>query len=141
GLHRSRVAQALEQANAAQIDVEGQRRLVLQDVSSAFAQVLSSVDALRASEEQVRAARIAAEGVRQEAQVGLRTTLDVLNQELELRNAEVAYVSAQRNRYVAQALLLLAMGALEGPDLVGDIPAYNPEDNFDRVSARGSVPW
>src|SRR5690606_4225614 len=96
GLHRSRVAQALEQANAAQIDVEGQRRLVLQDVSSAFAQVLSSVDALRASEEQVRAARIAAEGVRQEAQVGLRTTLDVLNQELELRNAEVAYVSAQR---------------------------------------------
>ncbi|KAK0357663.1 hypothetical protein LTR94_038542, partial [Friedmanniomyces endolithicus] len=38
GLNRSRVAQALEQANAAQISVEGQRRAALQDVSSAFAQ-------------------------------------------------------------------------------------------------------
>lgn len=141
GLNRSRVRQALEQANAAQLGVEGARRTVLQDVSSAFAQVMSSNDALRASEEQVRAARIAAEGVRQEAQVGLRTTLDVLNQELELRNAEIAYVSAQRNRYVAQALLLAAMGNLEGPDLVGDVPAYDPDTNFNRVSRSGSVPW
>lgn len=141
GLNRSRVRQALENANTAQLGVEGARRTVLQDVSSAFAQVLSTADALSASEEQVRAARIAAEGVRQEAQVGLRTTLDVLNQELELRNAEIAYVSSQRNRYVAQALLLLSMGGLEGPDLVGEVPAYNPEDNFNRVRRSGGVPW
>jgi outer membrane protein len=141
GLNRSRVRQALEQANTAQLGVEGARRTVLQDVSSAFAQVLATEGALSASEEQVRAARIAAEGVRQEAQVGLRTTLDVLNQELELRNAEIAYVSSQRNRYVAQALLLLSMGGLEGPDLVGEVPAYNPEDNFNRVRSSGGVPW
>ena len=141
GLNRSRVRQALENANTAQLGVEGARRTVLQDVSSAFAQVLSTDGALSASEQQVRAARIAAEGVRQEAQVGLRTTLDVLNQEFELRNAEIAYVSSQRNRYVAQALLLLSMGALEGPDLVGEVPAYNPEDNFNRVRRSGGVPW
>ena len=141
GIHRSRVRQALEQANSAQLGVEGARRTVLQDVSTAFAQVLSTSDALSASEEQVRAARIAAEGVRQEAQVGLRTTLDVLNQELELRSAEIAYVSSQRNRYVANALLLAAMGGLEGPDLVGEVPAYNPEDNFNRVRSSGGVPW
>jgi outer membrane protein len=141
GLNRSRVRQALENANTAQLGVEGARRTVLQDVSSAFAQVLSTADTLSAAEEQVRAARIAAEGVRQEAQVGLRTTLDVLNQELELRNAEIAYVSSQRNRYVAQALLLLSMGGLEGPDLVGEVPAYDPEDNFNRVRRSGGVPW
>lgn len=141
GLNRSRVAAALERANAAQIGVEGARREVLREVSSAYAQVISAETALRASEEQVRAARIAAEGVRQEAQVGLRTTLDVLNQELELRNAEISYVLSRRNQYVAQALLLSAMGALEGPDLVGEVPAYNPADNFNRVSRRGTVPW
>lgn len=141
GINRSRVRQALEQANTAQLGVEGARRSVLQDVASAFAQVLSTESSLTASEQQVRAARIAAEGVRQEAQVGLRTTLDVLNQELELRNAEIAYVSSQRNRYVAQALLLSALGGLEGPDLVGDVPPYNPEANFDRVRTAGGVPW
>ncbi len=141
GLNRSRVAAALERANAAQISVEGARREVLRDVSSAYAQVISAETSLRASEEQVRAARIAAEGVRQEAQVGLRTTLDVLNQELELRNAEISYVAARRNQYVAQALLLSAMGALEGPDLVGDVPAYDPEANFERRARSGSVPW
>ncbi|WP_035304003.1 TolC family outer membrane protein [Brevundimonas aveniformis] len=141
GIHRSRVRQALEQSNTAQLGVEGARRAVLQDVASSYAQVLSTTSTLTASEQQVRAARIAAEGVRQEAQVGLRTTLDVLNQELELRNAEIAYVSAQRNRYIAQALLLSAIGGLEGPDLVSEVPAYNPDANFNRVRRAGGVPW
>ena len=33
------------------------------------------------------------------------------------------------------------MGGLEGPDLVGEVPAYNPEDNFNRVRTSGGVPW
>ncbi|MDO1559721.1 TolC family outer membrane protein [Brevundimonas sp. 2R-24] len=141
GLNRSQVAEALEQANAAQAQVEGARRDVLRSVSSAYAQVTSSTAQLEASREQVRAARIAAEGVRQEAQVGLRTTLDVLNQELELRNAEVNLASAERNQYVAQALLLAAMGRLSGRDLAVDAPIYDPSANFDRVRNRGGLPW
>ncbi|MBX3476539.1 MAG: TolC family outer membrane protein [Brevundimonas sp.] len=140
GLNRSRVAQALEQANAAQIGVEGERRNVLQSVSSAYAQVVSARSTLQAGQEAVRAASVAAEGVRQEAQVGLRTTLDVLNQELELRSAEVTLASARRNEYVAQAQLLAAMGRLEGPDLVA-VEAYDPVANYNRVRLRGALPW
>ncbi|KAK0359895.1 hypothetical protein LTR94_029454, partial [Friedmanniomyces endolithicus] len=141
GLNRSRVAQALEQANAAQIAVEGERRTVLQNVSAAFAQVLSTRSNVAAGEEGVRAAGVAAEGVRQEAQVGLRTTLDVLNQELELRSAEVALTSARRNEYVAQAQLLAAMGRLGGPNLDPTIEAYDPSDNYRAVRNRGALPW
>jgi outer membrane protein len=141
GLNASRVAQALERANAAQINVEGERRATLQSVSSAFAQVLSARSTLAAGEEAVRAASVAAEGVRQEAQVGLRTTLDVLNQELELRSAQVTLASARRNEYVAQANLLAAMGKLEGQDLDPSIEAYDPMDNFNRVRNRGGLPW
>ena len=79
--------------------------------------------------------------MRQEAQVGLRTTLDVLNQELELRNAEVTLASARRNEYVAQANLLAAMGRLEGPDLDVSLVAYDPVANYDRVRNRGALPW
>jgi len=107
GLNGSRVAQALERANVAQINVEGERRTTLQTVSSAYAQSISARSTLAAGQEAVRAATVAAEGVRQEAQVGLRTTLDVLNQELELRSAEVTLATARRNEYVAQALSLI----------------------------------
>lgn len=141
GLNRSRVAQALEQANAAQIDVEGQRRGVLQDVSSAYAQLVSARSTVTAGEQAVRAASVAAEGVRQEAQVGLRTTLDVLNQELELRSAQVLLVSARRNEYVAQAAVLAAMGRLQGPALVASVEAYDPAANADAVRFRGALPW
>ncbi|MBI2261914.1 MAG: TolC family outer membrane protein [Caulobacterales bacterium] len=141
GLNSSRVAQALERANAAQINVEGERRTTLQSVSSAYAQALSARSSLEAGTEAVRAATVAAEGVRQEAQVGLRTTLDVLNQELELRNAEVTLASARRNEYVAQANLLAAMGRLEGADLDPTLTIYNPADNYERVRNRGALPW
>ncbi len=141
GLNSSRVAQALERANAAQIAVEGEGRNTLQSVSSAYAQSISARATLTAGQEAVRAATVAAEGVRQEAQVGLRTTLDVLNQELELRNAEVTLASARRNEYVAQANLLAAMGRLEGQDLDPTITVYDPAANYQRVRNRGALPW
>lgn len=141
GLNSSRVAQALERANVAQINVEGERRNTLQSVSSAYAQALSARASLEAGTEAVRAATVAAEGVRQEAQVGLRTTLDVLNQELELRNAEITLASARRNEYVAQANLLAAMGRLEGADLDPTLTVYDPADNYERVRNRGALPW
>lgn len=141
GLNGSRVAQALERANVAQINVEGERRNTLRSVSSAYAQALSARSSLEAGTEAVRAATVAAEGVRQEAQVGLRTTLDVLNQELELRNAEVTLASARRNEYVAQANLLAAMGRLEGADLDPTLTVYDPADNYERVRDRGALPW
>ncbi|WEK59102.1 MAG: TolC family outer membrane protein [Candidatus Brevundimonas phytovorans] len=141
GLTRSRVAQSLERANAAQISVEGERRGVLQSVSSAYAQTVAAKSTLQAGQESVRAASVAAEGVRQEAQVGLRTTLDVLNQELELRSAQVTLASARRNQYVAQAQLLAAMGRLGGPNLDPTIDAYDAEANYNAVRNRGGLPW
>jgi outer membrane protein len=141
GLNSSRVAQALERANVAQINVEGERRSTLQAVSSAYAQSISARASLQAGEEAVRAATVAAEGVRQEAQVGLRTTLDVLNQELELRSAQVTLASARRNEYVAQANLLASMGRLEGQDLDAAMTVYDPAANYNRVRNRGGLPW
>lgn len=141
GLNRSRVAQALEQANAAQIAIEGQRRAVLQQVSSSYANIVSTTAQRTAGDESVRAATIAAEGVRQEQQVGLRTTLDVLNAELELRNAQILLAQATRNQYVAQANLLAAMGRLSGEDLNPTIQVYDPAVNGDRVANRGALPW
>jgi outer membrane protein len=141
GLNGSGVRRALEQANIAQISLEGERRTVLQNVSTAYAQMISARSSLDAGQEAVRAASIAAEGVRQEQQVGLRTTLDVLNAELELRQSQIILAQARRNEYVAQAQLLAAMGRLEGPDLDPTLEVYDPEANYRRVRNQGALPW
>lgn len=141
GLNDSRVRQALEQENVARITIETRRREVNQQVSSSWNQLLSARAGLLANEEQVRAARVAFQGVQEEQRVGLRTTLDVLNAEQELRNAELSLVQARRDAYVAGATTLAAMGRLEAEDLVTGVSAYDPTANFERVRREGAVPW
>ena len=66
------------------------------------------------------AAEVALNGVREEARVGQRTTLDVLNAQQELVNARVALVTAQRDRVVASYTLLAAVGRLPAGARVED---------------------
>ena len=142
GLINSGVRAAGERNKADQLGIEEARRDALRTVSQAWNSLVGARANLAANEEQVRAARIAFEGVRQEAQVGLRTTLDVLNAEQEMRGAELALVNARRDEYVASAVLLAAMGKLEARYLTPDVPIYDPRDNSKRVSAAwGWVPW
>jgi outer membrane protein len=55
---------------------------------------------LQAAQEQVRAAEVALNGVRTEAWLGLRTTLDVLIDQQVSVNAQVGLVTAQREHVV-----------------------------------------
>jgi outer membrane protein len=142
GLINSQVRAAIERNNADRQAIEEARRGVLRTVSQAWNSLVGARANLAANEEQVRAARIAFEGVRQEAQVGLRTTLDVLNAEQELRNAELSLVNARRDEYVAAAVLLSAMGKLEARYLTPGVERYDATANATSVSRMsGWVPW
>jgi outer membrane protein len=81
----------------------------------------------------VAAAEIALNGVREEARVGQRTTLDVLNAQQELVNARVAMVTAQRDRVVASYTLLSAAGRLSARVLGLKIPIYDPTVHYRQV--------
>lgn len=112
GRNGSRVVEAREASAGARFEVEQARRDALRSVRSAHARAAAARAAGRAGEEAVQAARLAAEGVRREAELGLRTPLDVLNQELELRNSQIALAQARRDEHVSRAELLAAMGCL-----------------------------
>lgn len=119
----------------------GQRRLELaQNRDQARANVVQSwgqLDAAKAqidaTRSQVTAAEIALNGVREEARVGQRTTLDVLNATQELLNARVALVTAQRDRVVASYALLSAVGRLSVPVLGLQVPLYDPMIHYQQV--------
>ena len=142
GLISSQVRAAQERNNADRQAIEETRRSVLRTVSQAWNSLIGARANQTANEEQVRAARIAFEGVRQEAQVGLRTTLDVLNAEQELRNAELSLVTARHDEYVAAAVLLSAMGKLEAKYLTPDVTQYDVAANGKAFSHKiGWTPW
>ena len=142
GLTSSRVRQSIERNNVDRINIEGQRRSVLQTITQFWNQLTAARANIGSTAEQVRAARIAAEGTKQEQQVGLRTTLDVLNAEQELRNAELAQVSATRDEYVAAATVLATIGRLEGKNLIPAVRPYDSKANFRKVRLTwGWVPW
>lgn len=142
GLVSSRVRQAVERNNSDRLTTEAVRRSVLQNITSFWSQLIAARANIASSEQQVRAATIAAEGTRQEQQVGLRTTIDVLNAEQELRQAQLNQVFARRDEYVSAAGVLSTMGRLEARNLVPTAPQYDPAKNFRKLRVTwGWVPW
>ena len=82
---------------------------------------------------QVNAAEFALNGVREEARVGERTTLDVLNAQQELVNARVALVRAQHDRVVGSYTLLAAVGGLSMKTLGLDVAIYDPMVHYQQI--------
>ena len=106
---------------------------VMEAVGVTWATLEVSAAAIVATEEQVTAAQTAFDGVRQEAEVGARTTLDVLDAEQELLDARLDRLRAQAVRYVGVYRVLASIGLLTVDHLQLGIPTYDPEAYFNAV--------
>ncbi|MDG1128918.1 MAG: TolC family outer membrane protein [Paracoccaceae bacterium] len=125
--------QAINRGTAARSALYESTRRVAQNVSTAFARVDVARAAIEASDRQIRAARTAFEGVREEASLGARTTLDVLNAEQELLDAQANRITAVSNQYVAGYGLLAAMGQLTAQKLRLNVQIYDPSAYYNQV--------
>lgn len=140
GLNGSRVREALENETASKLSVEVTRRNVVSTVSQAWSNMIAARSAVASNQEQVKAAQVATEGLKTEQQVGLRTNIEVLNAEQELKNAQLDLVNAQRNQYVAASQLLSVTGNLTAQAFVSTIQVYDPKTNFKKVQSKGWTP-
>ncbi|MCH8489314.1 MAG: TolC family outer membrane protein [Oceanicaulis sp.] len=143
GLNQSRVREAQASADEARLAGLTTRRQVIEAVSNAWNNYLAAQAVIESSREAVRANEIAFEGVEQEAFVGLRTTLDVLNAEQELLNSRLELVRAERDLAVASYALLQTLGLLSARDLqlpVADDSAIE-EDSRTRWPNFSLIPW
>ena len=72
--------------------------------------------------------------MREEAKVGQRTTLDVLNAQQELLTARVNLITAQRDRVVASYALLSSVGRLSAVQpQAGRCEEYQPRVHYEQV--------
>jgi outer membrane protein len=129
----ARARQAKETLGQARLQADLQRDMVRAAVVSSWGQLDSARGVIQSSTASVKSNEIALDSIRQEAQVGQRTTFDVLFQQQQLLNARVALVTAQRDRVVASYAVMAAIGRLSAANLNLAVTEYDPTIHFDQV--------
>ena len=131
------IASGLRRAQAQRDQVRAQLYttglLVDQQVGNAYANLAVAIASIDASDRQVRAATLALQGVREELQLGARTTLEVLDQEQELLDAQTNRVSAQVDYHIATYAILDSIGRLTAEYLGLNVPIYDPAAYYNAV--------
>jgi outer membrane protein len=133
GAEYAAIRQAKETQGQKQMDLSVARDQARVSVAQAWAQLEASKSSIESTRNQVKSAEAALNGVREEARLGQRTTLDVLNAQQELVNARIAVVGSQRDRLVNSYALLAAIGRL-APQVLGlSVPTYDPQVHYHQV--------
>jgi outer membrane protein len=125
--------QALASRDAQRASLQQAGVSVAQGVGNAWSNVDVARASIAANDEQVRASQTAYEGVREEATLGARTTLDVLDAEQDLLDARFARASAQATLYVGTYQVLSSMGLLTVDHLKLGIPTYDAAAYYNAV--------
>jgi len=130
GSEWSSIRGAKQTASQRRIQVDEAKRSAIESATRAWETLSTQRAVIQSRTQQVRAAELALEGVREEANVGSRTTLDVLDSEQELLDARVALVTSRRDEFVAAFTLRSAVGRLTAQHLALPVQHYDATRNY-----------
>jgi outer membrane protein len=136
GAEYAATRQAKESLSQQEIQTDSLRNQVRQAVIAAWGLNTAAVGVVRAAHAGVSANEVALTGVREEAKVGQRTTLDVLNAQQALLQARTTLVQAEHDQVVDSYSLLSAIGRLNIPTLGLAVAEYDPRVHFDQVKSK-----
>ncbi len=126
--------QSRAQAAAVRFGLNQQVRLNLQGVGNAWALMSIAGAQIQAADQRIQAAELAFAGVREEASLGARTTLDVLDAEQDVLDARISRIEAQTDLYLSSYQLLSASGLMTVEALQLNVPEYDPAAYADMFS-------
>lgn len=135
--------QSRAQAAAVRFGLNQQVRLNLQGVGNAWALMNIASAQIQAADQRIAAAELAFAGVQEEASLGARTTLDVLDAEQDVLDARISRIEAQTDLYLSSYQLLSASGLLTVQALNLNVPEYDPSayaDMFSNAPSRVNSP-
>jgi outer membrane protein len=136
GVEYANIRQAKETLGQRRLDLDTARLAVQQNVTQSWGQLEAAKAQVDANTANVTSSEIALDGVREEARVGQRTTLDVLNAQQALVSARTQLVTAQHDRIVASYTVLAAVGGLS-PQVLGlHTETYDPMVHYQQVRDR-----
>ncbi len=132
----SRLRAAKQDARQSMQKLEETRRSVSEAAAKAWESVQTAKARIKSFSAQIKAAKIALEGVQREAAVGSRTVLDVLDAEQELLDAKISLVGANREEVVASFQLQEAIGQLTAKNLELAVEAYVPTQHYRKIRSK-----
>ena len=141
GTEWSRIRSAKELVGQRRNELDSARRLAAETVIRAWRNLESSRSRVVSFSAQVKANETALNGVRQEALVGSRTTLDVLNAEQELLNSQVSLITARHDVQVSYYGVLSGIGRLTARALALPVEYYDEEKYYNEVGSRWIGDW
>ncbi|MGD9540007.1 TolC family outer membrane protein [Methylocystis sp.] len=136
GSEYASIRQAKEQLGQARLNADVQRDSVRASVVSSYGLLETAKASIISGQAAVKAAETALAGVREEAKVGQRTTLDVLNAQQALLNARVNLIISQRDRVVASYAALGSIGRLSAQELDLAVALYDPNVHLNQVQEK-----
>ena len=141
GSEWSAIRQAKELVGQRRNELDSARRTAAENVIRAWRNLDSARSRVVSFEAQVKANDVALNGVRQEALVGSRTTLDVLNAEQELLNSQVNLISARHDVQVNYYGVLAGIGRLTARSLGLPVEYYDEQKYYKEVGSRWIGDW
>ena len=92
-----------------------------------------SLSRINAYKKQIESNKIYLEGLKQELQLGERTTLDVLNGEQELLESGLGLTNAYKDHFISYYKLLFHLGKLNARDLKLNVNLFDEKENYNKV--------
>ncbi|WP_209437092.1 TolC family outer membrane protein [Methylobacterium variabile] len=133
GAEYAQIRQAKEQVGQTRLQAELTRDQIRAGIVTAWGALEAAKARVIASQAQVQANEVALNGVREEARVGQRTTLDVLNAQQELLTARVSLIAAQRDRVVGSYQVVQTVGRLTTRFVAIPVAQYSAKQHYDQV--------
>ena len=133
GADYAEIRQARQNENKAKILWDKTVQDVRAGVISAWEYYTASRAQLDSIKAQIKASKMALDGVIREAKVGSRTVLDVLDAEQEHLNNQVSLVRTHRDTIVSGYALLAAIGKLNPTDLGLSVQPYDAKAYYEDV--------
>ena len=136
GSEYSRVRQARQNQQQTQMTYEDARRSAVQSATQAWETLEATRASIVTTRAEIRSNEIALDGVRREAGIGSRTTLDILNAEQLLLGSRVTLVQNLSSLITASYAVAAAIGRLTARDMQLDVPLYDETAYYNAVRHR-----
>jgi outer membrane protein len=133
GADYSKTRAAEQTASQRRDELDEERHKAHETADNAWQTLQSSQSALDADQLEVDAASDALAGVKEENKIGTRTTLDVLNAEQELLDAQIDQVKSQHDRDLAVLQIRASEGDLTADNLKLPVAIYDPKKHYEDV--------
>ena len=133
GAEYAGIRQSKESLTVQELKASSTRDQIRQNVVAAWGRLQAATGVVKAARASVAANEVALAGVREEAKVGQRTTLDVLNAQQALLQSRTQLVRAEHDQVVFSYSLLSSVGRLNVPTLGLAVAEYDPGVHYDQV--------